>query len=200
MPDTKRTQSEILGLLPDNTTRLISPQDLRDTVVSQRANQGLGWEFHTETDVTESAAQSIAADTRTKIECDGVGTLSATDQNTDIGSAVWDGTNHKFVPELNSAYLFRITFRVKTVTAGNNWVEVQLDIGSGGLGTGPVIWGTTCPLIKGPNIIHEMQYSIPLFAKAPFPTNGGTFFIESNVAITLWDVRVFFARIYKPDN
>lgn len=34
MPDTVRTKAELLTLFPDNTTQEISPQDIRDFVVS----------------------------------------------------------------------------------------------------------------------------------------------------------------------
>ncbi len=200
MADTKRTQTAILALLADNSSGAISPQDLRDSVVSARANQGDGWDFLTETDRSEGAAQVISASTRTKLECDGAGSLSVSTRRTDIGTATWDGTNHKFIPELGSAYIFRLTYKCKTSSgAQDKYVETQLDIGSGGLGTGPVIWADINPLVKGAGVEHSFQFAIPLFAEDPFPTNGGTFYVESNVDITVWDVRVFFARIFKLD-
>ncbi len=200
MADTKRTQTEILSLLADNTSGAISPQDMRDTVVSMRANQGLGWEFHTETDNTEGDAQSISADTRTKILCDGLGSFSVTNYNADGGTATWDGVNSRFIPELHCAYLFRLTYKLKTASsAPDKWVSTELDIGAGGLGTGPVIWANSHAIIRGANTEQAEQFAIPMFAEEPFPTNGGTFWVESNVAITVWDVRVFWARLYSPD-
>lgn len=40
MPDTERTQAQIIALLPDNTNGEISPQDLRDFVVSAAPPHG----------------------------------------------------------------------------------------------------------------------------------------------------------------
>jgi hypothetical protein len=54
MPDTVRTKSEILGLFPDNTSKAISPQDLRDFVVS------LGAELTSGVTISTAAATSYS--------------------------------------------------------------------------------------------------------------------------------------------
>jgi hypothetical protein len=198
---TKRTQTEILNLLANNATRDISAQDLRDAIVSARANQGSGWEFYSDSiRTTQPTAQAISASTRTKILCDGLGAFTSTDQNADLGATpAWSGDSLQV--ELNSAYIVRLSFKIQTGSAGsNNYFETDLDIGSGGLGTGPVVWKQLDPLIKGSGIEHSVAYAIPLFAKDPFPANGGSFFLTSNVDVDLWDVRVLIARIHKADN
>ncbi len=199
MVDTKRTQTEILALLASNTEGDISAQDHRDQVVSARANQGGGWAFYSEsTAITQGTAQSISAATRTKLLCDGLGAFTSVDQIQDMVPS-WVGD--AIFPELNCAYDFRLTFKTETATAGSgHYLTVELDIGSGGLGTGPVIWSGIDVLAKGAGVEHALQYSIPIFAKDPFPANGGSFYIESDVALDVWDMRVFINRTYKPDN
>lgn len=200
MVETKRTQTEILALLPDNNVGKVSPQDHRDAVVSARANEGAGWAFYSEsTAITQGTAQGILANTRTKMLCDGAGAFTTTDQSQNMPPPAW-ASNAIWV-EQNCAYIARLTFKAQVATAGqSHYLSVDLDIGEGGLGTGAVIWAATEVLIKGSGVEHSIQYSIPLFAKEPFPTNGGTFWIECDVAADIWDVRVLLARIYKPDN
>ena len=68
MADTQRSKSDILTLLADNTSGAISPQDLRDWLVSQ--NPGYGGLY-----ISTSAETSIATvDTWTKVS----GTTTAT--------------------------------------------------------------------------------------------------------------------------
>ena len=199
MADTVRTQTEILALLADNVTGDISEQDLRDLVVSSRANQGGGWAFYSEsTAITQGTAQSISGTTRTKMLCDGLGAFTTIDQIQDM-STPW--ANDAFMPEVDCSYQLRLTFKGQIASgSGGHYLTVELDIGAGGLGTGPVVWSGLDLFAKGASVEHAFQYSLPIFAKAPFPANGGTFYIESSTAMDLWDMRVYVSRTYTPDN
>lgn len=203
MVDIVRTEAYLLGTLfkDGQLDGSITEQDLRDLIVSIRSNQGGGWSFYVDNvRAIEGNAVSISADARTQILCDGASSLSQNSEIQLLGSNIWDTTNNYITPELESAYDVRLTFECKTTTSGTgNYIEIELDIGTGGIGTGPVIYKEIKPLVKGANLIHNMAVSLPLFAKAPFPTTGGSFFITPNVALTLWNVRIYIVRVYKGD-
>jgi hypothetical protein len=159
---------------------------------------GAGWGFWVDgTYLAQGSALSITASTRTKVENDGASGLTQTGYLSTLPSTIWDTTNDKFVPELGDAYICRLSFKCETAAAGSgNYFDVELDIGSGGIGTGPVVWGETTVLAKGQNTTHQFAYAVPVFALAPFPTTGGTFFVTPNVDMDVWDIRFFVSRIY----
>ena len=159
---------------------------------------GTGWGFWVDGDYLTQASTpfSVSAATRTKLPNNGASALTNTDQLGTVPAGVWDTTNDKLVPELYQAYNVRVTFKCQTASAGSgNYVELDLDIGSGGVGTGPKIWASTKTLAKGQGIEHSMAFAIPLFALAPFPTTGGTFYVTPNVALDVWDIRIFVDRL-----
>ena len=195
MADPKRTQTEILALLDDNVTGDITPQDMRDSVVSARANQGLGWAFYTEgTAVTQGTAQTILADARDQMMNDGLGAATHAGQIQDM-NVPW--VNDKLVVELDCSYSVRITFKGQIASgAGGEHFVIELDIG-GAIG---VTWSATSVFPKGANEEHGFEFSIPLFARSTFVANGGTFYITPSVDMDLWDARVLVGRVYQPDN
>ena len=195
MTDTKRTQTEILALLADNTTGEISPQDIRDSVVSGRANQGLGWAFYTEsTAITQGTAQAIPADTRTMLLNDGLGPASYDGQIQDMTPA-W--VTNKVRTELDCAYNVRLTFKAQIASgSGGHYLTTELDI-NGAIG---VTWASLDVFAKGAGVEHAFQYSIPLFSRSTFVANGGEFHVTSDVDTDIWDVRILIGRVYQPDN
>ncbi len=195
MADTKRTQTEILALLADNITGDISPQDMRDSVVSARANQGLGWAFYTEgTAITQGTAQAITADTRTQLLNDGLGGATHEGQIQDM---VTPWSSNKLNVELDCSYSVRLTFKGEIATgASGEHFDIELDIG-GAIG---VTWSATSVFPKGANEPHGFEFSIPLFARSTFVANGGTFYVTPSVNMDLWDARVLVGRVYQPDN
>ena len=195
MADTERTQTEILALLADNTAGAISPQDIRDSVVSARANQGLGWAFYTEgTAITQGTAQTITADARTQLLLDGLGGATHEGQIQDMAQP-WH-EDHLHV-ELDCAYNVRVTFKGQIASgAGGEYFVAELDIG-GAIG---VTWTGTSVFPKGADVEHGFEFSIPLFARSTFVANGGRFYITPSVDMDLWDARVLVGRVYQPDN
>ena len=195
MADTKRTQTAILALLADNVTGDISEQDLRDSVVSARANQGQGWAFYTEgTAVTQGTAQAILADARDQMLNDGLGSATHAGQIQDM-AVPW--VSDKLTVELDCSYNVRVTFKGQIASgAGGEHFTIELDIG-GAIG---VTWSATSVFPKGANEPHGFEFSIPLFARSTFVANGGTFYITPSVDMDLWDVRVLVGRVYQPDN
>jgi hypothetical protein len=195
MADTERTQTEILALLADNTVGAISPQDMRDSVVSARANEGAGWAFYTEsTAITQGTAQAISASTRTQLLNDGLGAATHAGQIQDM---IVPWSSDKLNVELDCAYNVRLTFHGQIASgAGGEYFTAELDIG-GAIG---VTWEGTSVFPKGAGNDHGFEFSIPLFARSTFVANGGKFYITPSVDMDLWDVRVLVGRVYQPDN
>jgi hypothetical protein len=195
MADTKRTQTAILALLADNTAGDIDPQDMRDSVVSARANEGAGWAFYTEgTAVTQGTAQAISSATRTQLLCDGLGAATHAGQIQDM---IVPWSSNKLNVELDCAYNVRVTFKGQIASgAAGQYFVAELDIG-GSIG---VTWAGTTVFAKGTGIEHGFEFSIPLFARSTFVANGGKFYITPSVNMDLWDARVLVGRVYQPDN
>jgi hypothetical protein len=193
MADTERTQTEILALLADNTAGAISPQDLRDSVVSARANQGGGWANYLEgTAVTQGTAQSITAATRTQLLIDGLGFGSDAAQIQDMGT-VWHDDYLDL--DLNGAYNVRVAFKSQIATAGGgHYFTLELDDGA------RVIWSELNVLAKGAGIEHAHSFAIPMYVWPDLATNGGIFYLTSDVDIDVWSAGIFVARTYRPDN
>jgi hypothetical protein len=195
MADTERTQTEILALLADNSAGAIGPQDIRDSVVSARANEGAGWAFYTEgTAITQGTAQAITAVTRTQLLNDGLGGATHAGQ---IQNMIVPWSSNKLNVELDCAYNVRVTFKGQIASgASGQYFTIDLDIG-GAIG---ITWAATIVFAKGTAIEHAFEFSIPLFARSTFVANGGKFYITPSVDMDLWDARVLVGRVYQPDN
>ncbi len=203
MADTLRTRTALLNTLfqDGQGANAISAQDIRDLIISLRDNQHQAWAFYADgTRTTLGTAQSFSVDTRAKLLCDGTSALTQTGQIRRM-AGIWNTTDSRMEPDLNHAYDLRISFKAQTSAGGTgNFFVLDLDIGAGGIGTGPVILSDTRPLIKGSGIEHSFVFSWPMFALAPFPTNFGTIFLESNVALSVWDVRIMIVHTCAPDD
>lgn len=201
MPDTRRTRTELLTLIfqDDQAPASISAQDMRDLIVSLRDNQHQAWAFYVDgTRVDLASAQSFTADARAKLLCDGSSGLSQTNQIKRM-AGIFDTLTSTVKPTLNHSYDLRISFKAQTAVGGTgNYLVLDLDIGLGG--GGPVVLADTRPLIKGSGVEHNYVFSWPIFASPPFPTNGGGIFLESNVNLSVWDVRFFIVNTSAPDD
>ncbi len=203
MVDTVRTRTALLEQLFQDGQAInsITAQDMRDLIISLRDNQWQAWAFYVDgTAISQGTAQAFSADTRAKLLCNGASALTQIGQ---IGrmTGIWDTDESRFEPLLNHGYDLRISFKAQTSTGGgNNYFVLDLDIGAGGIGTGPIILADTRPLIKGAGVEHNYVFSWPLFALAPFPANFGSLFLESNVALDIWDVRIYISHIYAPND
>lgn len=173
--------------------------------VAEETKRNDGWAFFVDgTYLTEPTGLDISADTRTILENDGTSGLTHTEEINDMGSTIWNPTFNAINPKKNGdAYILRVTFKAQTASgASNNYVNLDLDIGSGGIGTGPVIWAESKPMLKGSSTTTPFSFTIPVFALPPFYSasytsgEGGVFYITSNVDITIWDIRIYINRTY----
>jgi hypothetical protein len=193
MTDTVRTQSEILALLADNTTGDISPQDIRDMVVSAYADTGHGWAFYADGEFTsEGDSDVFAGDTRKKLTNDG----AARTVDSELNGIATPWVGDTVIVDLNSFYIVRLGFHAETTASGaGNYFDIELDIA----GTQQVIWAATNVMAKGANIEHRFQWAIPIFAGTDFDTNGGEFYVTSRTPMELkvWGTDISIARTYK---
>lgn len=200
MAEQIRTIDYILStIFPDGQgSGAITERDLRETVASIISHLEGGWVFYVdEARRLEVNAVAITGGTRTKILIDGAAAGTNLSQINLMGSTIWDVATSLMMPKLNCAYDIRLTFQVKTATPGTgNFIDIDLDIDSGGGGI--TIYDEIKLLAKGANQDHNLSVSLPLFTAAPFPTNGGAFFLTPNVNITLWDVRILIIKVYNP--
>lgn len=203
MTDTVRTRTALLASLfqDGQAINAITEQDMRDLIISLRDNQHQAWAFYADgTRIALGSAQSFSVDTRAKLLCDGGSALTQTGQIRRM-TGIWNTTESRMQPALNHTYDMRISFKAQTATSGTgHHFILDMDIGAGGIGTGPIILGDTRPLIKGANIEHSFVFSWPMFALDPFPTNFGTLFLESDVALSVWDVRIFIVHTSAPND
>lgn len=201
MVDIVRTQTDLLtSLFQDNqATGAITEQDLRDLIVSLRANQGDGWVFHVDSQTTEPGSDNLVADARVAITNDGGSSISQTGHAGLIGG-IWNTTNNYMTPiKEGDAYDVRVTFNFKPSAATvGEYIHFDLDIGAGGIGSGPMIYQEIRPLLKGSGIESHFAFSIPMFAMPPFSGGNGTFFITPSVPGKIWNVRMYFVRTYTP--
>ena len=173
--------------------------------VAEQPKKKTGWAFFADgTYITEPTGLNILGNTRTVLENDGTSGLTNTSEINDLGATIWNPAFDAINPRKSGdAYTVRVTFKALTTSgAANNYVSLDLDIGSGGIGTGPVIWEESKPMLKGSSTITPFSFTIPIFALPPFYSasytsgEGGIFHIMSNVDITIWDIRIFIIRIY----
>jgi len=165
-------------------------KDMIDTYVSR--NTG-GYALYADgAREIEANAVAIAGSTRTKLLNDGASSVTNLKQINEM-TGIWDTVGNQINPTLESAYTIRLTYCIKTSTGGQgNYAETDLDIGL------PLpIFKEITPIVKGANLIHNVSIIIPVFTDVPFPANGGELFFFSNVAVTLWEVRILIIRHYK---
>lgn len=165
-------------------------QDIIDTYISRNA---LGYAIYADlAREIEVNAVSIPGSTRTKLLNDAGSAVTNLKQINEM-TGIWDTATNKIKPTLESAYTIRLTYCIKTQVAGQgNYAETDLDIG-----LAVPVYKEITPIVKGANLIHNVSITIPIFAEVPFPANGGELFFFSNVAVTLWEVRILFIRHYK---
>jgi hypothetical protein len=120
MADTQRTLSAILALLADNSSGAISPQDLRDAVVSIFANYG---DVRTTTDVNYTSQTTGAGWLKLAFASDGL----------DNGCVTADAANDRVTVTVDGVYLVRF---VGWVTAASTYNDFRLEVNAGGTAAG----------------------------------------------------------------
>ena len=159
--------------------------------VIQRA-LGLGYGIYADAAARDEVnGVVIPANTRTKL------TIDALHPQTYIayenGMIGWDPvTNSQPVDVESSAFDWRFTFSVKkNAVATDQSLTFEQDIG----GSVGVIFGQTELLTKGQGFEQAISFGWPGYGRDTFKANGGSFYVTSTAAITLWKKTFFVSRV-----
>ena len=190
MVDTVRTESELQTIFADGQAEgAITPQDVRDLVVSSRYLANQGWEFVFDGTYTSGSPRTILASARTQVTIDGSAELVAHP----AGVSFWNTTTNKLIPNgLNNFGMVRLACTAQSTAASVNRFEVELDTA----GAFPIIYQQTAVFAKGAGNPQNFNFVIPLFAGADFQANGGTFYITPLADATFWEFAITSVQIY----
>ena len=196
MTDTVRTQTEILALLADNTSGDISPQDMRDSVVSARRNQGHAWALYSDSEqYLEANSTTFAAGVRRLLTIDELG-FAPPNITTEIHDMLKPWDSNQLWAEANCLYTVNIYFSISVISGtGNHHFHVEVDIGGARSGFEDVRY-----IPKGSGIENEYTITIPMFGSPDFVSNGGAIYITADTDMELWQPLIHIARTYVPDN
>ena len=190
MVDTVRTEAELQTIFADGQAEgAITPQDVRDLVVSSRYLANQGWEFVLDSAYTSGSPRAIAAGIRTQVTIDGITETSAHP----VGSNFWNTTTNKLIPDgLNNFGIVRLAFTGQSTAASVNRFEVELDVN----GAAGVIFQDTAVFAKGAANPQNFNFIIPLFSGADFQANGGTFYVTPLADATFHTFALTSVKIY----
>lgn len=140
----------------------------------------LGWGYYQDAATTPATISVIT--TPTKLQIDGAGADTETGYlPPEIrGSAnLWDTTNDLITPiRIGDSYDVRVDFTVSGSTGSPNYLEFVLDLGGTSSPT-TVIVSRVISVYKTPPF--DISVGFPIFCLNTFVTNGGQFFLSTDV-------------------
>lgn len=188
MVDTVRTIPEIQALLPDNNTKDISAQDLRDAVVSL---DDTGWARYFDTQYTVGSPFLLASATDTLLP-NNAGTVLNTQIPRDV-TTFYSGGKIRF--ENGDGIAIRIDMKAKPTSAAAQALEFWLDIGDGG---GPVPILDDLKLFpKGNGVERRMNVPIIGYAAATWASNGAVVHVRSDGPVSIYDISYTITRTHR---
>lgn len=192
MADTVRNISALQTLLADNTSGAISPQDLRDVLVSLSSISG--WGDYVDTANTSGSPQSISANTDT-IVLNNAGTKLEQELPFDVAAAggFYDSANNKILAVTEGdGKLITVEFSIRRASgSGEFTMETFFDIG-GAVGE---LYNRTSNL-PGSGDRH-ITFTTAVYTLDTWATNGATFNINTSVATEIWSVRYVIHRLHR---
>lgn len=192
MTQTVRTIDELLNTIfaDGQPVNSITPQDLRDLIVSIKYLNTHGWTFDFDGEYTSLAKRTILAGQRTKL------TNNAALERTghpQVG-AFWDNGTNKITPSaINDFGTVRLAFQAQSKVAAVNRFELELDTS----GSFPIIFKETGVFAKGAGVPQNFNFVVPLFAGPDFLANGGEIYITPEDDIELWEFAITAIRQYE---
>lgn len=193
MADTKRTRADLLtALFQDGQAEgSITPQDIRDLIVSMETINGGFWEFWLDSQYTVSSKLAISAGVRTQVTCDGL--LNNQFKPSFHNHNFWNTSTNKIEPVLEGDFLdIRFAISGNSVSASANDFFVEVDVG----GSAGVIYADNEVFHKG-TADQSFNIIMPLFVGSDFATNGGTVYITPTNDINIWQSAFTISRTYK---
>lgn len=152
-----------------------------------------GFASYQDTTYTSVSPLAVSAGVRTKLTCDGLGSLSdETQLPLDATSSLWSSSTNKITPiALDDAYDVRVEFKASPVGTGA-YVTVELDIG-GSIG---IIASKTVSLIKGA-VAHEVMIPFPIFCKNTFISNGCEIYVTPSSNTDIYGIQIVLFRTHR---
>lgn len=191
MVDTVRTESELQTIFQDGQAEgSITPQDVRDLIVSSRYLANQGWEFILDGTYTSGSPRTILSGVRTQVTIDGTAEI----RRSPAGAQFWNTTTNKIIPDgLDNFGMCRLALTAQSTVAQTNRFEVELDVGAGAF---PIIYQETAVFAKGAGVPQSFNFIIPVFAGPDFLANGGTIYITPEDDATFWTFGITSVKIY----
>lgn len=187
-------KNDITTAIPDNTTGLVSPEDVRENMkdICDSLDAGAGWAMYVD-DLTIPSQSFGTTPSQLTINGLGAGSTSAHLPVEIRGGAgeLWDTTTNKITPiETGDGYTLRLDFEV-TADTGVNDIIIQLDIGSGTPINIVTLYAGT-----GKGTPYFVSQGFPFFSLATFKANGGKIMISTdNSSITVTNRNISIHRI-----
>lgn len=186
MVDTARSISDVLDLLADNSTGNISPQDLRDAIVSL---DDTGWGQYADTQYTSGSPLSILADTDTVL-ANNKGSVIETYKPRDV-TTFYDGAviNGKE----GDGILITVDFQALPTNANATYIEVWFDIG-GSVGE---LYRRIISFPKGAGVVRPVNFTVGGYTLNTWEANGATVFCRANGPVDIYGIRYVIQRTHR---
>jgi hypothetical protein len=205
MVDSVRKLNEVLTTLLQDGQSVgeITPQDVRDAIVSAAPPAFTGMGFYLDGQYTVGSPLSLAADTRTKVTNNGVLAKQLTNlsgagfiEGTDISLAYdpWNTSTNKIVGDYVSAFFVaQLAFKATTASPSNH-LTVEVDVGGV---TGAFLFQTQL-FAKGTGVETDFVFTWNLFVGADFLANGAEIYVTADGVADLYEFGLTISRIGRP--
>jgi len=190
MVDTIRSISALQALLADNTSGDISPQDIRDLLVSLVA--GTGWGAYDDTQYTDLSPLSLVADTDTVLP-NNAGNTIETQKPGDV-AAFYDGS--VITGRDGDGLLITVDFVATPTSPSATALEVWVDIG-GSVGE---LYRRIVTFPKGTGVERPINFSTSAYTLNTWETNGATVYVRANGPVDIHSIRYVLTRTHKAVN
>ncbi|RYX78561.1 hypothetical protein EON76_05375 [bacterium] len=187
MVDTVRTISALKALLADNAAGDISPQDLRDVLVSVAANTG--WAQYSDTVYTSGSPLALVADTNTVLP-NNAGTVIDTHKPPDVSSFYAGG---KITGRNGDSLVITIDFVALPTSVNTTYLDVWFDIG-GSIGE---LYRRVISFPKGNGVARPIGFTAMVYTLDTWQANGATVKVRANGSAGIYDIRYVIARVHR---
>lgn len=183
----------------------ISPQDIRDFLVSTYGPADCGRGFYLDSQFTAAAKLAVVGGVRTKIT-NNAGLTKQVDDLAAVSPALlagpdivlvydpWDEVGGKIMPVYaNETFALQVSFKSDT-SANNNFLELELDAG----GATPPFLQQNQPFVKGIGVQNNFVFNYTLFAGTDFLNNGAELFLTVDGDANIWEMGFTIVRLGIP--
>ena len=188
MVDTVRSISDLIALLANNTSNAISPQDLRDVLVTLASSTG--WVDYTDTAYTDEAPFPITAGVPTAIP-NNAGNVRNQEMPSDL-SELWNTSGNYIPGRAGDSYLVVLEFKIRRASGTADFSFTNyIDIG-----------GSVDPLYESKRTVNGTEdspifYAPPVYTLDTWATNGGQTKIITDVDCELYKPRHVIHRLHR---